>query len=77
MKPKIRVLNHTSAIAKDLSVFYLSLTCVHLFAAEISLLDKVNKIVARLITKARGDVVLRLQASGLCDLKLYRCVALH
>ena len=35
----------------------------------------VNRIVTRLIT--RGDVVLRLQGLGLCDLKPDRCVALR
>jgi hypothetical protein len=54
-------------------VFYLVLTCVLRFAAGISLHGKVNRIVTQLIT--RGDVVLRLQGSGLCDLKPDRCVA--
>jgi hypothetical protein len=45
------------------------------FAAEITLLGEVNRIVTRLIT--RGDVVLRLQGLGLCDLKPDQCVALR
>jgi hypothetical protein len=44
------------------------------FAVGISLLSEVNWIVTWLIT--RGDVVLRLQDLGLCDLKQDRCVAL-
>jgi hypothetical protein len=54
-------------------VLYLVLACVLQFAAGISLHSEVNRIVTWLITK--GDVVLRLQGSGLCDLKPDRCVA--
>jgi hypothetical protein len=55
-------------------VFYLVLACVLQFIAGIRLCGEVNRIVTRLIT--RGDVVLRLQDSGLCDLKSDQCVAL-
>jgi hypothetical protein len=54
-------------------VFYLVLACVLRFAAGISLRGEVNRIVTWLIT--REDVVLRLQGSGLYDLKPDRCVA--
>jgi hypothetical protein len=54
-------------------VFYLVLACILRFAAGINLRGEVNRIVTRLLTK--GDVVLRLQGSGLCDLKPDRCVA--
>jgi hypothetical protein len=54
-------------------VFYIVLACVIRFTAGISLRGKVNQIVTRLIT--RGNVVLRLQGSGLCDLEPDRCVA--
>jgi hypothetical protein len=54
-------------------MFYLVLACVLRFAVGISLRGEVNRIVTQLIT--RGDMVLRLQGSGLCDLKPDRCVA--
>jgi hypothetical protein len=53
-------------------VFYLVLAYVLRFTAGISLCGEVNQIVTWLITK--GDVVLRLQGLGLCDLKPDRCV---
>jgi hypothetical protein len=74
VKPHIRDLNHISIIVTILEL------CVILFLLVffdsqlgISLLGEVNWIVKRLIT--RGDLVLRLQGWGLCDLKPDRCVA--
>ena len=70
------MLNHSSAIVTSIELrFYLVLACVLRFVAGISLLGEVNRIVTWLIT--RGDVVLRLQGLGLCDLKPDRCVAIR
>jgi hypothetical protein len=68
--------NHISAIVTLFELhFYRVLAYVIRFAAGISLHGEVNRIVTRLITG--GDVVLRLQGSGLCDLKADRCVTLR
>ena len=72
MRPQLREINYSSTIWLCSFLFLLVF-----FVAQvgISLLGEVNRIVTRLIT--RGDVVLRLQGLGLCDLKPDRCVALR
>jgi hypothetical protein len=76
VKPQLRLLNHSFAIVTSIELcFYLVLACVLRFTAGISLLDEVNQIVTWLLT--RGDVVLRLQGLGLCDMKPYWCVPLR
>ena len=73
--PKFKILIIHLQLSLCLGCFYLVLACVLPFTARISLISKVNRIVTRLIT--RGDVVLKLQGSGLCDMKPDRCVALQ
>jgi hypothetical protein len=74
VKPHVEILIIYIQIITLLELhFIFILACVLRFAAGISLSGEVSRIVTRLITIE--DVVLRLQGSGLCDLKLDRCVA--
>jgi hypothetical protein len=64
VRPQLVYLSFICSCYFNWVAFYLVLACVLRFAVGISLLGEVNRLVTRLIT--RGDVVLRLQSSGLC-----------
>jgi hypothetical protein len=76
VKPHVEILIIHLQIFTLLELHFTSFfACVLRFVAGISFLSEVNRIVTQVIT--RGDVVLRLQGSGFCDLKPNRCIALR